>query len=72
MTGDDNVARVWEIVPDDVGVSLREVSRVVHLGIINDVVYAAGGNHIATASADHTVLVSILIPDELIEKHAAG
>ena len=71
VTGDDNIARVWDIVSDGTGVSLQEVSRVVHLGIINDVVFAAEGNRIATASNDRTVLISLLIPEELIEKACA-
>lgn len=68
ITSEDNIARVWEIQASEQNISLTEVSRVVHLGIINDVVYGAGGNHIATASNDRTVLISLLIPDELIDK----
>ncbi len=68
VTGDDNIARVWEIVAEGDRISLTEVSRVVHLGIINDVVYGEDGNKIATASDDGTVLISLLIPGELIEK----
>jgi hypothetical protein len=68
VTGEDNVARVWEILVEGGNISLNEVSRVVHLAVINDVVYGAGGNQIATASNDRTVLISLLIPEELIDK----
>ena len=68
VTGDDSIARVWEIVADGNNISLTEVSRVIHLDVINDVVYGGNGNTIATASDDRTVLISLLIPDELIEK----
>ena len=72
-TGEDNIARVWEIVTEGAkstsgNISLIEVSRVVHLDSINDVIYGAGGDRIATASDDRTVLVSLLIPAELIDK----
>ncbi len=68
VTGEDSIARVWEIVADGDNISLTEVSRVVHLDIINDVVFGDNGHMIATASDDGTVLLSLLIPDELIEK----
>ncbi|GAB4579829.1 MAG: hypothetical protein Fur0022_25680 [Anaerolineales bacterium] len=68
VTGDDHIARVWEISSTGNNISLNEVSRVIHLGVINDVVFGAGGSQIATASNDRTVLISLLIPDELIEK----
>lgn len=69
ITGDDNIARVWEIsTVGGTNISLTEVSRVIHLGIINDVVFGADGRQIATASNDRTVLISLLIPSELIDK----
>ena len=66
--GDDNAARVWEIVSLGESISLQEVSRVIHLGDINDVVFGANGTQMATASNDRTVLISLLIPEELIDK----
>jgi WD40 repeat protein/CRP-like cAMP-binding protein len=68
ITGDDNIARVWEIQALEGNISLTEVSRVIHLGAINDVVFGADGNRVATASDDRTVLISLLIPAELIDK----
>lgn len=68
VTGDDNIARVWEIQASGSTISLTEVSRVIHLGIINDVVYGNDGKFIATASNDRTVLISLLLPAELIDK----
>ncbi|HNB51292.1 MAG TPA: hypothetical protein PK530_05095, partial [Anaerolineales bacterium] len=69
VTGDDNIARVWEIsTVGETNISLTEVSRVIHLGIINDVVFGSDGHQIATASNDRTVLISLLIPSELIDK----
>lgn len=68
VTGDDNIARVWEIRASGNKISLTEVSRVIHLGVINDVVYGNDGRVIATASNDRTVLISLLLPAELIDK----
>ncbi|NUM46474.1 MAG: TIR domain-containing protein [Anaerolineales bacterium] len=68
VTGEDHIARVWEISTEGSAIALSEVSRVIHLDVINDVVFGADGNQIATASNDRTVLISLLIPDELIDK----
>lgn len=68
VTGTDSLARVWEISVEEEALSLVEVSRVIHLDVINDVRFVLGGERLATASEDSLVLISLLTPEELVAK----
>jgi WD40 repeat protein len=59
---EDNIARIRDFA------TAEEIARIVHTDRINDVTFVADGEFLATASADGRVLISILEPEELIDK----